>query len=64
MVYMDISYENGRITWGDGSCVVADVSPTATQVDKERDDASILAKGATSDNLISDCDRCSDAWVG
>ena len=51
---MDISYENGHSTWGDGSCVVADVSPTATQVDKERDDASILVKGATSDNLISD----------
>ena len=46
-------------TCGDGSCVVADVSPTATQVDKDLELASSLVIGIRSEMCMSDWDFCS-----
>ena len=43
-------------TCGDGNCVVADVSPTATHVDNDLEEASKRNRGAAFDNWISEWD--------
>ena len=45
-----------EITCGDGNCVVAEVSPTATQVERDLDEASKRNSGVASDNWISERD--------
>jgi len=47
-------------TWGDGNWVVADVSPTATHVDKDLEFASNFVIGIKSEMCMSDWDLCNN----
>ena len=58
------AHYNSQLTCGDGNCVVADVSPTATQVERDLDEASSRNKMAASDKCTSECDRFARKGAG
>ena len=52
------------LTWGDGNWVVAEVSPTATHVERDLEEASNRNMMAASDNCTSEWERLGKNGVG
>ena len=55
---------HSQLTCGDGNCVVADVSPTATQVESDLEEASSRNKMAASDKCTSEWHRFGKKGAG